>query len=206
MFVQTWDSRGRDLVEGGWFNISFIRFVVFSLNLVERDCKLHLCFLPLVQWWRILIWCQKYRLIATLKMWNKLWRSYSTHSTRAALYESFNKTWLCITVKYSSIWCDGTNTDDWFVPLGWRQTSVLFVSSSAVRQPPDLSDLFLPAPSASVLQPGRHGGAAALRHQQLPLHRHGQLHALQKRGQRRGLRHGLLKRAVLTHTHTPINY
>lgn len=127
MFVQTWDSRGRDLVEGGWFNISFIRFVVFSLNLVERDCKLHLCFLPLVQWWRILIWCQKYRLIATLKMWNKLWRSYSTHSTRAALYESFNKTWLCITVKYSSIWCDGTNTDDWFVPLGWRQTSVLFL-------------------------------------------------------------------------------
>lgn len=43
---------------------------MFSLNLVEHDCKLYLCFLPLVQWWRILIWCQKYRLIATLKMWN----------------------------------------------------------------------------------------------------------------------------------------
>jgi len=66
------------------------------------------------------------------------------------------------------------------------------VSSAAVRQPSHLSDLLLPAASASVLEPGRHGGAAALRHQQLPLHRHGQLHAVPKRGQRRGLRHGLL--------------
>lgn len=89
--------------------------------------------------------------------------------------------------------------------LSAEDKPVVSVSSSAVRQPPDLSDVFLPAPSASVLQPGRHGGAAALRHQQLPLHRHGQLHALQKRGQRRGLRHGLLTQAA-SHTHTPINY
>lgn len=65
---------------------------------------------------------------------------------------------------------------------------------SAVRQPAHIADLLLPAAPPSLLQPGCHGWAAALRHQQLSLHWHGQLHAVAQRRQRRWIRHGLLMR------------
>lgn len=65
------------------------------------------------------------------------------------------------------------------VIIGRAHDSLLPVSSSvAARQrPPHGADVLLPAAPAALHQPGRPGRAAALLHPQLPLHRHGQLHA-----------------------------
>lgn len=59
-------------------------------------------------------------------------------------------------------------------------------SRQSSRRPADSADLLLPAALAAVQQPRDTGRAATVRHQQLPQHRHGQLHAVpQHRGRLR---------------------